>query len=253
MIYKLNQYDKIAPLFEGWEETMIWSCLQNVMGHIYTDHLEAPTAAMAVLGDFRLLAGAPSMELVAFSPEERQHDFAILIPGHEGWSRLIEAHYKDRARRVTRYAFHKDQDGFDLEALKRAVEALPAGFELLPINREIFNQCQNIPWCCDFVSQFETYEAFEAYGLGVVMRNTHKEIVSGASSYSAYEGGIEVEIDTRSDYRRQGFAYICAAQLILNCIRRGLYPSWDAQNPRSAALAKKLGYRLFHTYPAYEI
>ena len=28
----MNDLEKIAPLFAGWEETMIWSCLQGVMG-----------------------------------------------------------------------------------------------------------------------------------------------------------------------------------------------------------------------------
>ena len=61
-----------------------------------------------------------------------------------------------------------------------------------------------------------------------VMRNG--EPVSGASSYSGWPGGIEIEIDTREDYRRQGLAYAAAAALILACLDRGLYPSWDAQH-----------------------
>ena len=33
----------------------------------------------------------------------------------------------------------------------------------------------------------------------------------------------------------------------------GLYPSWDAQNLWSVALAEKLGYHFEHAYTAYEI
>ena len=79
------------------------------------------------------------------------------------------------------------------------------------------------------------------------------EIVSGASSYSGYIGGIEIEIDTREDYRRKGLAFAAGAGLILECLKRGLYPSWDAQNKWSAALAKKLGYHDSHAYTAYEV
>ncbi|MCI8713242.1 MAG: GNAT family N-acetyltransferase [Ruminococcus sp.] len=43
--------------------------------------------------------------------------------------------------------------------------------------------------------------------MGVVMEKDG-EIVSGASSYSSYVRGIEIEIDTREDYRRRGLAYI---------------------------------------------
>ena len=88
--------------------------------------------------------------------------------------------------------------------------------------------------------------------------------VAGASSYSAYRGtdrrdeagkngGIEIEIDTREDYRRQGLASVCGARLILECLDRGLYPSWDAQNRWSVSLAEKLGYHFSHEYTAYEI
>ena len=77
--------------------------------------------------------------------------------------------------------------------------------------------------------------------------------MSGASSYSGYQSGIEIQIDTKESYRRKGLAYICGAKLILECLERGWYPSWDAQNLCSVALAEKLGYHFDHAYPAYEI
>ena len=44
-----------------------------------------------------------------------------------------------------------------------------------------------------------------------------------------------------------------SSRLILNCLKEGLYPSWDAQNPWSLDLAEQLGYHFDHTYTAYEI
>ena len=79
------------------------------------------------------------------------------------------------------------------------------------------------------------------------------EPVSGASSYTSYKGGIEIEIDTKAEYRKKGLARICGAKLILECLKRGWYPSWDAQNLKSAALAEKLGYHFEHEYTAYEV
>lgn len=81
----------------------------------------------------------------------------------------------------------------------------------------------------------------------------HGELVSGASSYTVYREGIEIEIGTKEEYRRQGLAAVCGARLILECMKRGLYPSWDAQNKWSVALAEKLGYHYDRTYPAYEV
>lgn len=52
MIYEITNTDRIVSLFDGWNETMIWSCLQGIMGKMYANDLQKPTAAMAVLGDF---------------------------------------------------------------------------------------------------------------------------------------------------------------------------------------------------------
>lgn len=77
MIHVIEKYDNISPLFAGWPETMIWSCLQNVMGRILANDNEHPTAAMAVLGDFCFLAGEPDKELAACMPAYCQKDFII--------------------------------------------------------------------------------------------------------------------------------------------------------------------------------
>lgn len=52
MVFELRETKKATALFEGWRETLIWSCLQGVMGKIYVDSLEEPISAMAVLGDW---------------------------------------------------------------------------------------------------------------------------------------------------------------------------------------------------------
>ena len=102
------------------------------------------------------------------------------------------------------------------------------------------------------MSQFSDYENYRNLGIGAVICKDNI-IVSGASSYSRYQEGIEIEIDTKEEYRRKGLAYICGAKLILECLERNLYPSWDAHNKGSVALAEKLGYHYSHTYTAIEI
>ena len=127
-----QQRDAVAALFEGWEETLIWSCLSGSMGEIYADDAAHPRCAAAIIGDFSFLAGD-----------------------------------------------------------------------------------------------------------------------AGASSYTWYPGGIEIEIVTRQDVQRCGLGSACASQLILNCLDRGLYPSWDAANKTSLHLAESLGYAFSHEYAAY--
>ena len=76
MISKIDDTSRVKILFGNWQETMIWSCLQGVMGDIYTDNTEYPASAMAVLGDFCFLAGEPKEELTLFLPK----DFIIFYP-----------------------------------------------------------------------------------------------------------------------------------------------------------------------------
>ena len=131
--------ENIQKIFKNWNETIIWSCLQGIMGKILTNSSE--DAAMAILGDFAFYAGNPSEELVKYKPESCKQDFIIMVPQNAGWAELIE----------------------------------------------------------------------------------------------------------------KGLAYACGAKLILECLEEGLYPSWDAQNKWSVALAEKLGYHFSHEYVAYEI
>lgn len=237
-------------LFRNWDETLIWSCLQGVMGEIHTNSEE--DAAMAILGDFVFFAGTPSEELIRLKPESCKQDFIIMVPQSDEWEKLIEMCYGKKAKKVTRYAIKKEPNVFDVAKLKHAVQELPDDYQLKMLEEQEYNMCLNNDWAKDLVSQYKDYDMYKELGLGVVILQ-NGELVAGASSYSTYNEGIEIEIDTREDHRRKGLAYACGAKLIMECLKKGLYPSWDAQNKWSVALAEKLGYHFNHEYTAYEI
>lgn len=240
----------ITNVFNDWDETIIWSCLQGVMGELYTNAEE--DAAMAILGDFAFYAGKPSEELVRLKPESCKQDFIIMVPQNDEWAKLIEMCYGEKAKKVTRYAIKKELNIFDVEKLEQDTLCLPQGYELKLLEESEYNMCRSNDWAKDLVSNYKNYDMYKKLGLGVViLRNG--ELVAGASSYSTYNEGIEIEIDTREDHRRKGLAYACGARLIMECLQRGLYPNWDAQNKWSVALAEKLGYHFSHEYTAYEI
>ena len=246
MVYELEDTSKAKGLFEGWQETLITSCLQKVMGRIFVTDLSEPASAFAFVGCFGFFAGEPDLELVKSKPE----GFAILTPQNRDWAEMIENSYPD-AKKVTRYAIRKDTR-FDVNSLKKNLLLLPDGYELKAIDEELYDKCLASPITADFVSSFQSKAAYLRDGRGVVVvRNG--EIVSGASSYTRYREGIEIEVDTVKAERRKHLALIACSALILRCLNEGLYPSWDAQNMASVRLAEKLGYQVDHEYAAYEV
>ena len=248
MIVKLERPERAEGLFEGCTDTTLFSCLQGVMGEVYGDDAERPEAARAVLGDFSFFGGKPTEGLLRLFEDL---EFHILVPGSEGWERLIEACLSAKVKRVLRYGIKKEPEVFDRARLLQAASSLPEGYELRQIDEELYHQCRREKWSRDFVGNYPDYDAYRRLGLGMaVVRDG--ELIAGTSSYSSCLGGIEIEVGTKEVYRRKGFAYACSAGLILACLERGLYPSWDAQNLHSVGLAEKLGYHFDREYAVYE-
>ena len=246
MIFELEDTAKAHDLFEGWEETLIYSCLQKVMGKVFVTDKEAPESAMAYVGCFAFYAGMPNKELVINKPE----GFVIMVPQNKEWEACIEECFPE-AKKVTRYAIKKNTV-FEKDHLMKLVEKITDGYEIKPIDEELYDKCLTDPATVDFVSSFGSKERFLEVGRGMVILRSGR-IVAGASSYTRYNEGIEIEVDTVEEERRQGLATIASAALILRCLDEGLYPSWDAQNLNSVHLAEKLGYEFDHEYTAYEV
>lgn len=238
--------NKIAHLFQGYEETIICSFLQGCMGYAITVKEQNPSAAIIVVGDFCMIAGKPNKALV------KKLTAPIIAPQNEEWEKLIEKVWKDRVKKGLRYAIKKEHDVFDVEKLSRYAILTAQEYEIKLIDQQIYEQAINEEWSVDLCSQFEDYQDYKSRGLGVAVLHKGK-LVAGASSYVIYKDGIEIEIDTKREYRRKGLATACGSRLILECLKRGLYPSWDAYDLRSVALAEKLGYHLDKPYTIYEM
>ena len=245
-IYELEDTKKASALFGDWEETIIYSCLQKVMGKVFVTDPDNPVSAFAYLGCFAFYAGEPDRTLLLNKPD----GFVIMVPQNEAWAALIEECYPS-AKRAVRFAIRKDTK-FDTEALKRFTDSLPEGYEIREIDADLYDRCLESSHSADFVSSFGSRESFLELGRGMVIIKDGR-IVSGASSFSRYDKGIEIEVDTVPDERRKNLATIASAALILRCLGEGLYPSWDAQNMNSVHLAEKLGYEFDHEYVVYEV
>lgn len=253
-----KNHDKIAFLFEGWEETMIWSFLQGHLGTAWTDDLNHPTMAYINVACFVFIAGnAKSVQAEALIRNcVTQNPFLLLIPHDKNWEKKIQQVFRDQSncQKITRYAIKKEKNIFKKEKLQAYIEKLSDNYQLMPIDEMIYHKTKETDWCTDFSSQFPTWQDFKKNALGYVIIDTKTgQIASGASTYSYYDEGIEIEVDTHPDFRRQGLATTCSARLILECLNQGKYPSWDAANMYSVRLAEKLGYHFDHEYVTFHI
>lgn len=222
------------------------------MGGVYVDDQETPNSAIAVVGDFARLGGIPSETLLREFVAMRGPAYLILVGSDQGWNTLIEAVFGSQAKAFTRYALKKTEHSFNKAVLQRTFDALKEVYVLKPIDEYLYHQCLSQTWSRDLVSLFPSYQVYAEHGLGFCALKDGK-VVSGASSYYYYPGGIELEVDTHPEQRRQGLAAACSAKLILTCLQKGLFPSWDAHTRQSLQLALRLGYHFDHEYAAYEL
>lgn len=239
---------KVEKLFADWDEAMIWSCLQGHKGtKLVADDKDNPTAAKAEVGDICFFAGQPNEALLGGIVGEK-----LLVPQNEAWEKLIEKTFGSKLHRFLRYAIKKEPEVFDTALLTSFVDKLGGCYELRLVDEEIFELARSQQWSVDLCSQFSDYADYKERAVGVAILH-NGELVAGASPYAVYNGGIEIEIDTKPEHRERGLATVCGARLILECLARGIYPSWDAHDLRSVALATKLGYHLSHPYTAYAL
>lgn len=242
-----KQYKK---WFEACEDACIISALSGKNGDLYVDDFENPTILFAVVSDYVFLAGAKETKslnsTIAFIDSLYDRDYNI---------RCVEKSYEPRVMEIlgnrhfvySRFATEHTFKYMDFDALKENVKEVEKTFSLALINEELFEYCKKNDWAEDFVISYENYEKWEKGGLGIMILK-EGDPVAGASSYSSYPGGIEIEIITRPDYRKQGLALAAGSKLILECKERDLIASWDAAHEASLRLAQRLGYKLLYKY-----
>ena len=248
---EIEKRNNLAPLFESCEDATILSAISGKNGSAYADNEDEPKVAMMVIGDYVFITGSdkdPEIKkaLDILDKIYKNNGFNIRTLNKE-LDPVIEKHYRKRIYKYYRFATLRTFKYMDFKKLEEAVIKKSKDYTFSLVNKELYQKCKETEWMRDFVIGFDTYEEWEKDGLGVLILKDG-EPVSGATSYSAYPGGIEIEIITREDMRNQGLAFAGAAALLLECKKRGLVASWDAAHEDSLRLAERLGYRLLYRY-----
>ncbi|MGH1296690.1 GNAT family N-acetyltransferase [Bacillus cereus] len=251
MIYEANIHtrEKLVTMFEDFNNVVLLSYLQGHMGNAWVNDLENPTVAQVTVGIFTFYAGDPNRreteELLRNIPERM-----LVIVNSEEWKKRLETCYERKIDKFLRYKFKRNTEVFDHSKLQSFISMLPKGYELRRIDEHIVNIPTLHKVSEDFTSQFKSIEDYLNRGIGYSILYKG-EVVCGASSYSIYDNGIEIEVATDLNHRRKGLATIVSAALILACLEKEIYPNWDAANTTSAKLAEKLGYAFDRAYDTY--
>ena len=113
-LIRLENPQRAAVLFDGWQETLIWSALEGEMGCIWALS-ETPKAALCENADFLFLAGSadePETRLLLECWRQEKGRFEILVPREKECGAVIETVFPN-AESENRYAFHKGGEHFD--------------------------------------------------------------------------------------------------------------------------------------------
>ena len=253
-----TQLSQVALLFNEVEDFMVKSCLQGYMGRAFVQSMNHPKAVMIVSGEYCFWGGDPNSQeaeyLVRniFSVAKTSSLVAIYPENEPDWEKLLLMMSQYNPVVIPRYGIVQKEDTFDHSELQSYIDSIPEGFELVPFNENIYHQAMKEAWSQEFCEIFSSVEDYLERGFGFAVQK-NGELVSGASTMTVYNGGIEIQVATHNKYKRNRLALACASAIIQECVRRKIRPCWDAANLISKKMALKLGYEYRGEYNTIHI
>lgn len=134
------------------------------------------------------------------------------------------------------------QDG----SVDRLIGSVPAGLSVEPVTRETFDGCA---WQGRLRSIFGTASGYLERSIGFVLLDG-KRVLSEAHAFFWGDTIVEIGVITAEGERGLGYASMVSAYLVRACESRGYATYWGChvENLASAAVARKLGYRVENEY-----
>ena len=221
--------------------------VEGTMGRVYGDDPASPTAFCIRTGPFAYFAGEPGspggLRLMQSLPA-----YTLMMPSTYGWLELAQEIFGEDLQSFPRYSF--SAEALSAEHLADLLAKSPVRERVVPIDLETARQAAGKPGGFFDISEFKSAEDFIERGLGYAFREGGS-LLGAAYSSLVCSRGIEVSVYVVEEFRRQGFAAALCCRLLLDCLAKGLRPNWDAANPESVRLARKLGFRFEGYYEAY--
>lgn len=277
---KLEQekYEAILPLLpkEGMNTLFAQSVLRGmVKGEVFTDHQEQPSYFYIRHPYFMtLLVGDPDRadaDLRAYLLNERntRKDVEWMQVYPPVWnaalgellvskmmSKGVDEQYRkplppEEAAKVLVYCrsdFHFCREHFEEFKSRRKSE----GERILMTDEATYYRLDS-----GVVPQFfwESYEDFITHGMGFTAYTSEGSPASTAFAAYVIDNKFEIGIETREEFRGQGYAESVCAHLIEYCLERDYEPIWGCYtgNAGSRSLALKLGFEEVERRPYYRL
>ena len=184
------------------------------------------------------------IDLIQYAP------IYIVTPENEEWVNIFVKIFTDRITRLPFTEYHADT--LDAENLMGIIQRLPAGYELKRLNKKLCEQLTRDIANEYFFENYISIEDFIERGIGFCVL-FNGEIVSAATSMASSRNEIDIEIETKENFQKQGLGTIVGAQLVLHCVQNNVNPKWLAANEDSEKLAERLGYLKGESYETFEI
>lgn len=249
-LYKVKTHEVgyVWPLFMVFPyDSMLDAIIHGYHGEIFTDQINSPKFVMASFADIIYLSGDVDAEKLDLIIDK------IPLYGEihcdETWVKRLESKGVT-LKSFTRYAMNHET--IEQKSIQTFMEKPAPNISVLKIDETIYETLLQDAWSRSLVENFENFKAFNTHAFGYVIKENN-EIVSGTSSFSRFNDGLEIEIVTKESSRQKGYATLSAAYYINACLEKSIIPHWDAANLKSRRLAEKLGYTLERTYTVYEV
>jgi len=221
--------------------------IEGQMGKAYADHPKQPSAYAITVGPFWYFAGeansAGGRELLENFPA-----YNLFMPSPASWLEAAQEIFGERLKPFTRYSF--SAANLSQDHLSSIFSASSHQQRIVPIDSELAERLASIPEGYFEITDFDSARDFAERGIGFAVMDGD-QVMGVAYSSLVYSAGIEVSLFVGEPYRKQGLATALSARLLLECLRLGLRPNWDAANPESCKIAQNLGYIFTETYDSY--
>lgn len=234
-----NEYDNIKSLFK--DTPLGWDVIFNASfdyGFILADNVEQPNTALSFMSGCVIYGGDashPSAKDLIRSMEVQP----AILSYPKGWAALIMDEYKEKAKLETRY--YLPFAALNKERLLSVDLSTNNGYRIERINGQFAEKLKDEIGEEYQIYHYSSLKDFAEKGCGFCITKG-SEICSAAAAFLRSGNKIQIQVNTKQQYRQQGMAAKTCACMLRYCLENGISADWDAANTISRDLALKLGY-----------